>query len=86
MGSHYACTIALVSAVGVAPGRLESGDAKCGMSCALDLRPIFCGPKLVHDHIMHASMRSSVYVVSRQARRVLGTGFSLCLHTCTSIR
>jgi hypothetical protein len=86
MGSHNVCTSALVSAEGVAPGRLESDDTEYGMLCALDLRPIFCGPKLVHDHAMHASMRSSVHVVSRQARRVLGTGFSLCLHMCTSIR
>jgi hypothetical protein len=28
----------------------------------LDLRPVFCGPKFVHVHAMHASMRGSEHV------------------------
>jgi hypothetical protein len=34
---------------------------------------------------MHAPMRGSVHVVSRQAGRLLDTGFSPCLHNCMSI-
>jgi hypothetical protein len=52
----------------------------------LDFRPIFCAPKFVHVQVMHASMRGSVHVVSRQAGRLLDTGLSACLHNCTSIR
>jgi hypothetical protein len=36
LGSQHVCTIALVSAECVAPGRLQSGDTENGMSCALD--------------------------------------------------
>jgi hypothetical protein len=46
----------------------------------LDLRPIFCRPKFVHVQVMHASMRGSVHVVSRQAGRLLGIGLSTYLH------
>jgi hypothetical protein len=35
LGSQRVCTIALVSAERVAPGRLHSGDTENGMSCAL---------------------------------------------------
>jgi hypothetical protein len=52
----------------------------------LALRPIFCGPKFVHVHVMHASMRGSVHALSRQAGRPLDNGFSACLHNFTSIR
>jgi hypothetical protein len=53
---------------------------------SLDLRPILCEPKFVHVDVMHASMGSSVYIVSRQAGRLLDTGFSTYLYNCTSIR
>jgi hypothetical protein len=52
----------------------------------LDLRPIFCRPKFVHVQDMHAYMRGSVHVVSRQAGRLLDIGLSACLHNCTRIR
>jgi hypothetical protein len=51
-----------------------------------DLRPIFCGPNFVHVQVLHASMRGLVRVLSRLAGRLLDTGFSKCLHNCTSIR
>ena len=37
LASGHVCTIALVSAECVAPGRLQSGDTENGMSCALDV-------------------------------------------------
>jgi hypothetical protein len=44
----------------------------------LDLRSICCGPKFMHVRVMHASMRSSVHIVSRQAGRLLDIGHTTC--------
>jgi hypothetical protein len=51
----------------------------------LNLWASLCEPEFVHVHVMHTSMRSSVHVVSRQARKLLYTAFSTCFHNCTSI-
>jgi hypothetical protein len=42
----------------------------------LDIRPRLSVPNFMHVQVMHAYMRSSVHIVSRQARNVLDTGFS----------
>jgi hypothetical protein len=71
-------------------GGTSTGTPQLLWAHTLDLRPMFyCGPEspeFVHVHVMHASMRGSVHVLSRQAMRLLDAGFSACLHNCTCIR
>jgi hypothetical protein len=43
------------------------------------VRKHFCGPEFVHVQVTHASLRSSVHALSRQVRRLLGSGLVLSM-------